>query len=147
MSSPDGDFQPPFIMPHNDSPIYKKYMKLNCKVKIFWIWSCRRFIKNHFAVSADNSCNKGYNTKVCWWRLCFSWKEMNYNIAFFKHGYLSFLTTEPCPEFADIFKRFGKKYLNKHTPVSSISKGRRTGKGSAGRKLRLKSKGKSDGNA
>ncbi len=49
-------------------------------------------------------------------------EKMNYNIAFFKHGYLSFHTTEPCPEFADIFKRFGKVFEQTYTRFLDLQK-------------------------
>jgi class 3 adenylate cyclase len=122
MSSPDGDFQPPFIMPHNDSPIYKKIYEAKLQGEDFFEFEAAGdLLRNHFQYLLTIPVIKDIIQKYVDEDYAFP-EKMNYNIAFFKHGYLSFHTTEPCPEFADIFKRFGKVFEQTYTRFLDLQK-------------------------
>ncbi|MBS1504459.1 MAG: hypothetical protein JST32_20530, partial [Bacteroidetes bacterium] len=49
-------------------------------------------------------------------------KRQVHNNAFFKHGYLLFITEEPCPHQHDVFKRFAKVFDQTYTRFLDLQK-------------------------
>ncbi|MFZ1321062.1 MAG: ATP-binding protein [Ignavibacteria bacterium] len=122
VSSPDGGFQPPFNLPHTKSPIYKKVYDAKVKgVDFIETEALGKVLKDHFKYLLTLPVIQDVIQKYIDEGYPFP-EKMYYNIVFFSKGYLSFHTNEPCPEFHDIFKRFGKVFQQTYTRFLDLQK-------------------------
>ena len=122
MSSPNGGFQPPFNLPHTNTPLYKRVYAAMQNGEEFYVDELSgESQKEHFKCllkipGIGEIIKQHINEKYKFPEL------MIFHIVFFRYGYLTFHTTEPCPEFHDIFKRFGKVFDQTYTRFLDLQK-------------------------
>ncbi|MBK9332006.1 MAG: hypothetical protein IPM96_06280 [Ignavibacteria bacterium] len=122
MSSAEGSIQEPFKLLHTKSKIYKEIYSAKESGKDFFVKEVRGAeLKKHFDYLTTVP---GIGEKIKQLRKSrYKFPEtIVYNIAFFKHGYLSFHTHELTPEAHDIFRRFANVFEQTYTRFLDLQK-------------------------
>ena len=122
MSNPTGSLNPPFEMPIQSYDQHQRLYESWKKNEIFleddlagdvlkrhydFLWSFPLLEK-----AFRRSEVAGFKTP----------ERQVHNAAFFSHGYLLFITEQPCPQFHSVFKRFAKVFDQTYTRFLDLQK-------------------------
>ncbi|MBS1928397.1 MAG: nuclear transport factor 2 family protein [Ferruginibacter sp.] len=122
MSNPNGEVNPPLPMNIHDSAQHLKTYNAWKSHELFFENDIKgQALKKHYRYlhtlpsyrgALIKSESAGIKTPA----------RMIHNIAFFKQGYLLFITLEPCPKFRDIYIRFAKVFEQTYTRFLDLQK-------------------------
>jgi signal transduction histidine kinase len=121
MSSPQGDINPPFRLPHNKNAHLKRiyaarnkealYVEEHSGKKLTQLYQYLTSLPE-FQAMVDKTMSAGMQLPEF---------QVSHN-AYFSRGYLAFITLEPYPEAWDIFKRFARIFEQTYTRFLDLQK-------------------------
>lgn len=122
MSSAEGGFQTPFVLPHTESAMYKQVYEAMKNGQMFLVKEVGgKNLKKHFDYLLTLPGIGEVIIKLRETGYAFP-ETMVYHFAFFSQGYLSFHLHEHHPETHDIFKRFAKVFEQTYTRFLDLQK-------------------------
>ena len=118
----DGAIQPPLKIIHTKDPFSKRVRKAYQNGEPFYIERLEGIkLKKHldFVLSIpgnlkifESFVTKGASSPESW----------VFHAYFFKHGYVTYISLEPCPELWNIFERFAKVFEQTYTRFLDLQK-------------------------
>ncbi|MBD0294790.1 MAG: nuclear transport factor 2 family protein, partial [Flavisolibacter sp.] len=122
MSSPNGSISAPFMTPLTEDRFFKNIYEAMQRGEDFYVMESggKELEETYKYMFNLPDAKKGLEELVS-----SGFQMPTFQIThcvFFSHGYLMFITYEPCPEMWDIFKRFGKVFDQTYTRFLDLQK-------------------------